>query len=241
MSRRRDIMHAACDFAALLHEPGSVGDRWQVLSSCPNRGLLERVGHRRTVDLAFVTVAGPVVPLRIDKDELSLRKRQRARFRHQAADMVEVAVRRHDQIYALWRDSGPAQVCLEPGKAAEGWADFLTKAGVDKDTLPSRVDHQNVVRGLDQRLHKVCLQHRSELSFRDVHSEDRPDRNLPKAIRDDGRLEVSDLEAIEAVAVQGFRAGLTSVLRPRRGAGEQGCCGRGNSQRGASRKYSPTG
>jgi hypothetical protein len=94
MSRRRNIVHAACDLAALLHEPGPVGDRWQVLSSCPNRSLLERVGHRRTVDLAFVTAAGPVVSLRIDKDELSLRKRQRARFRHQAADMVQVTVRR---------------------------------------------------------------------------------------------------------------------------------------------------
>src|SRR5271167_1798908 len=108
MSRRRDIVHAACDFASLLHEPGSVGDRWQVLSSCPNRGLLERVGHRRTVDLAFVPIAGPVVPLRINKDELSLWKRQRARIRHQAADVVQVTVRYHDKIYALWRDSGPA-------------------------------------------------------------------------------------------------------------------------------------
>src|SRR5229473_3752529 len=201
MSRRRNIVHAARDFAALLHEPVSVGDRWQVLSSYPNRGLLERVGHRRTVDLTFVTAAGPVVPLRIDKDELSLRKRQRARFRHQAADMVQVTVRRHDQIYALWRDSGPAQVRLEPGIAAEGWAEFLTKAGIDKDTLPSRVDHQRVARGLDHRLHEVCLQHRSEFGFRDVHGEDRPDRKLPIAIRDHGRLEVADLEAIEAIAV----------------------------------------
>src|SRR5712672_336572 len=137
MSRRRNIMHAACDFAALLYELASVGDRWQVLSSCPNRGLLERVGHRRAVDLAFVTAAGPVVPLRIDKDELSLRKRQRARFRRQAADVVQVTVRYHDKIYALWRDSGPAQVRLEPGKAAEGWAEFLTKPGIDKDTRRS--------------------------------------------------------------------------------------------------------
>src|ERR1700686_2940245 len=201
MSRRRNIVHAACDFAALLHEPGSLGHRWQVLSSCPDRGLLERVGHRRTVDLAFVTAAGPVVPLRIDKEELSLRKRQRARFPHHAPDWVQVSVRYHDKIYALWCDSGLAQVRLEPGKAAEGWSEFLTKAGIDKDTLPSRVDHQHVVRGLDHRLHEVCLQHRSELSFRDVHSEDRPDRNLPIAIRDHGRLEVADLEAIEAIAV----------------------------------------
>src|ERR1700738_4520718 len=138
MSRRRNIVHAACDFAALLHETGSVGDRWQVLSSCPNRGLLERVGHRRAIDLAFVTAAGPVVPLCIEKDERSLRNRQRTRFRHQAADMVQMTVRRHDQIYALRRDSGPAQVRLEPGKAAEGWAEFLTKAGLDQETLPSR-------------------------------------------------------------------------------------------------------
>jgi hypothetical protein len=169
-------VHAACDFAALLHEPGSVGDRWQVLSSCPNRGLLERVGHRRTVDLAFVTAARPVVPLRIDKDELSLRKCHRARFRHQAADVVQVTVRRHDQIYALWRDSGPAQVRMEPGKAAEGWAEFLTKAAIDKDALPSRVDHQHVVRDLDHRLHEVGLQHRSDFGFGGVHSEDRPNR-----------------------------------------------------------------
>src|SRR5258708_28068297 len=201
MSRRRNIVHAACDFAALLHEPGSVGDRWQVLSSCSNRGLLERVGHRRTVDLAFVTAAGPVVPLRVDKDELSLRKRQCARFRHEAADMVQVTMRRRDQIYALWRDSGPAQVRLEPGKAAEGWAKFLTKAGIDKDTLPSRVDNQHVVRELDHLLYDVCLQHRSEFSFGGVHSDDRPDRNLQIAIRDHGRLEVADLEAIEAIAV----------------------------------------
>src|ERR1700724_1191459 len=172
-----------------------------IISSRPNRAPLELVGHRRAVDLAFVTAAGPVVPLRIDKDELSVRKRQRARFRHQAADMVQVTVRDHDQIYALWRDSGPAQVRLEAGKAAEGWADFLTKAGIDKDTLPSRVDHQHVVRDLDHRLHEVCLQHRSEFSFRGVYSEDRPDRNRAIAIRDHGRLEVADLEAIEAIAV----------------------------------------
>src|SRR5271168_5195703 len=153
MSRRSNIVHAAGDFAALLHEPGSVGDRRQVLSSCSNCALLERVGQRRTVDLAFKTAAGPVVPLRIDEDELSLWKRQHARFRHQAADMVQVTVRDHDQIYALWRDSGPAQVRLEPGKAAEGWADFLTKAGVNKDTHPSCVDHQHVVRDLDHWLH----------------------------------------------------------------------------------------
>src|ERR1700680_2070963 len=155
MTRRRNIVHATCDFAALLHEPGSVGDRWQVISSCPNRAPLEMVGHRRTVDLAFVTAAGPVIPLRIDKNELSLRKRQRARFRHQAADMVEMTVRRHDQIYALGRDSGPAQVRLESGKTTEGWAEFLTKAGIDKDALPSRVDHQDVVSDLDHRLHEV--------------------------------------------------------------------------------------
>src|SRR6202051_3287981 len=102
MSGRRNIVHAGCDFAALLHEPGSVGDGWQVLSRRRNRGLLESVGHRRAVDLAFVAAAGPVVPLRVDKDELSLLKRQRARFRYQAADMVQVTVRYHAQIYALW-------------------------------------------------------------------------------------------------------------------------------------------
>src|ERR1700732_2499829 len=115
--------------------------------------------------------------------------------------MVQVTMRDHDQIDALYRDSGPAQVRLEPGKAAEGWADFLTKAGIDKDTLSSRVDHQRVVRDLDHRLHEVCLPHRSQLSFRRIHSEDRPDRNLPIAIGDHGRLELADLEAIEAIAV----------------------------------------
>src|SRR5277367_2882335 len=101
MSRRRNIVHASCDFAALLHEPGSVGDRGQVILSCPNRPLLERVGHRRTVDLTFVTAAGPVIPLRIDKDELSLRKHERARFLYEAADMVQMTVRCQDQIYTL--------------------------------------------------------------------------------------------------------------------------------------------
>src|SRR6202049_1678874 len=118
MSRRRNIVHATCDFAALLTAPGSGGDRWPVISSCPNRALLELVGHRRTVDLTFVTATGPVIPLGIDKDELSLRKRQRARFRHEAADMVQMTVRRHDQIYALGRASGPAQGRREAGKVA---------------------------------------------------------------------------------------------------------------------------
>src|SRR6202023_2992038 len=111
--------------------------RWQVLSSCLDRGLLERVGHRRAVDLTFVTAAGPVIPLRIDKDELSLRKRQRVRLLHEAADMAQMTVRRHDQIYGLGRDPGPAQGRLEPGKATVGCAKFLAKAGIDKDTLPS--------------------------------------------------------------------------------------------------------
>src|SRR6266404_5235969 len=141
MSRRRNIVHAGCDFAALLHEPGSGGDRGQVISSCPNRALLELVGHRRTVDLTFVTAAGPVVPLRVDKDELSLRKGQRARFRHKAADMVQMTVRRHDQIYALGRDSGPAQIRVEPGKATEGWAEFLANTGASSasETFIARI------------------------------------------------------------------------------------------------------
>lgn len=49
--------------------------------------------------------------------------------------MIQVTVRHHDQIYAFWRDTGPAQVRLEPGKAAEGWSEFLTEAGIDKDAL----------------------------------------------------------------------------------------------------------
>src|ERR1700757_2024255 len=110
--------------------------------------------------------------------------------------MVEVTMRDHDQIDALYRDSGPAQVLLEPGKAAEGWTDFLTKAGIDQDMLSSGVDYQRVVRNLDYRLHEVCLQHRSEFSFCGVHSKDRPDRDWPIAIRDHGRLEVAALEAI---------------------------------------------
>src|SRR4029078_3587679 len=134
------------------------------------------------------------------------------------------------QIYALGRDSGPAQVRLEPGKAAEGWAEFLTKAGIDKDTFPSRIDHQHVVRDLDHRLHEICLQHRSEFSFRDVHSEDRPDRYLPTATRQQGAVEVADLEAIEAIAVEGFRPSLTGLLRLGRDRGEQRRCRCSNSQ-----------
>src|ERR1700740_888676 len=113
--------------------------------------------------------------------------------------MVQMTMRDDDQIDALYRDSGPAQVLLESGKAAEGWANFLTKAGIDKETFSSRVHHQGVVRDLDYRRHEVCLQHRSEFSFRGVHGEDRPDRNRPIAIRDHGRLDASDLEAIEAI------------------------------------------
>src|SRR5260370_35550247 len=120
-----------------------------------------------------------------------------------------MAVRRHDQIYALGRDSGSAQIRLEPGKATEGWAEFLTKAGIDKDTLPSSVDHQDVVGDLDHRLHEVCLQHRSKFSFRDVHSEDRPDRHLPRANRDHDGLEAPDLEAIDPTDVYGTRAAFT--------------------------------
>ena len=217
MSGRRDIMYAACDLAALLHEPGSVGDRGQVLLCCLNRALLERVGQRRTVDLAFKTAAGPVAPLRVDEDELSPWKRQRARFRHQAAYMIQVTVRDHDQIYALWRDSGLGQVRLEPGKAAKGWADFLAEAGVDEDALPSRVDHQRVVLRLDYRLHKVCRQYGIDFSFRGIRDEDRPDWNRPLAIRNHRRLEVADLEAIKAIAVYGFRNGLIGIVRPGRG------------------------
>src|SRR5271155_5269670 len=55
MSRRRNVVHAGCDFAALLNEARSVSDWWQVISSGLNRALLEWVGHRRTIDLTFVT------------------------------------------------------------------------------------------------------------------------------------------------------------------------------------------
>jgi hypothetical protein len=71
--------------------------------------------------------------------------------------MVQVTMRRHDQIDTPCCDFAPAQVRLEPGKAAEGWAEFLTKAGIDKETLPSRVGHQRVVRGFDHRRHEVAF------------------------------------------------------------------------------------
>jgi hypothetical protein len=61
---------------------------------------------------------------------------------------------------------------------------------------------------------KFCPQYRSEFSFRDIHGEDRPDRYLPIAVRNHGRLEVADLETIEAIAVERFRAGLTGALGP---------------------------
>src|ERR1700733_9437742 len=80
MSRRRNVVHAGCDFAALLNEARSISDWWQVISSGLDRALLERFWHRRTVHLTFVKAAGPVIPLRIAKDEWSPRKRQRARL-----------------------------------------------------------------------------------------------------------------------------------------------------------------
>src|ERR1700676_685762 len=115
--------------------------------------------------------------------------------------MVQVTVRDYDQIDTLRRDSGAAQVSVKSGKAAERWADFLTKACIDKDTLPPRVDHQRVVRCLDRWLHEVRLQYRGKFGFSGVHDEDRADRKLNISIRDHCRLEVADLEAIEAIAV----------------------------------------
>src|ERR1700744_4279779 len=110
--------------------------------------------------------------------------------------MVQMTMRDHHQIDALYRDSSPTQVLPAAGKTAEGWADFLTKAGIDQDTRSSGIHYQRIVRNLDYRLHEVCLQHRSEVSFSGVHSKARPDRDWPIAIRDHGRLEVADLEAI---------------------------------------------
>jgi hypothetical protein len=52
--------------------------------------------------------------------------------------MVQVTVRDHTSL-CLWRNSARPS-SLKPGKAAEGGLIF-TEAGVDKDTLPSRVDH----------------------------------------------------------------------------------------------------
>src|ERR1700730_16336062 len=115
--------------------------------------------------------------------------------------MLQRTVRDHDQIDALRQYSGPAQVRLEPGKAAEGWADFLTEASIDKDTLSSRVYHQDIVGGLGHRWHEACLRYPGKFGFRDVDGEDRPDRIRPIAIRDHGRLEVADLESIEAVPI----------------------------------------
>ena len=71
---------------------------------------------------------------------------------------------------------------------------------VDKNTLPSRVNHPRVAGDLNYQLHEICLQHQSEFSFTGVPREDRH-RNWPIAIRDCGRWKVADLEAIEAVAV----------------------------------------
>src|ERR1700729_686418 len=41
--------------------------------------------------------------------------------------MVQMTVRDHDQIYALWRDSGSAQVRLKPGKLPNGGPLFSPK------------------------------------------------------------------------------------------------------------------
>src|SRR5260370_32412770 len=76
------------------------------------------------------------------------------------------------------------------------------------------------------RLHEVCLQHRSEFSFRGVHNEDRPDRKLPIAIRDHRaatdafsgnsaecrniRIEDVGIEPLTAAAV----GGLIAISRP---------------------------
>jgi len=54
-------------------------------------------------------------------------------------------------------------------------------------------------------------------------------------------LEIADLEAIEAIAVYGFRTGFASVVRPDRGEGEKRSCRSSNSQPGANTKYVATG
>jgi len=87
-------------------------------------------------------------------------------------------------------------------ESCEGRAEFLAKARIDKDALPSRVDNQDVVRDLDDRLQEVCLQHWSDFSVSGVHYEDRLDWYLPVAIRNHGRFEVAYFEAIEAMAVK---------------------------------------
>jgi TetR/AcrR family transcriptional regulator, transcriptional repressor for nem operon len=50
--------------------------------------------------------------------------------------MVVMTERHHDQIDALWRDPGPAQVRREPGKVAEALSNEILK-NVQRDVLAS--------------------------------------------------------------------------------------------------------
>jgi len=58
-----------------------------------------------------------------------------------------------------------------PGKVPR-MGEFLTKAGIDR-IRSGPVSTTKMLSWLDNRLHEVCLQHRSELSFRGVHTEGR--------------------------------------------------------------------
>jgi len=87
MSRRRNIVHAALISPPCFTNRDGRRPVAGSLEAAPIVAFFERVGIGEPVDLAFVTACRSSSSLRIDKDELSLRKRQRARFRHQAADM----------------------------------------------------------------------------------------------------------------------------------------------------------
>jgi hypothetical protein len=64
---------------------------------------------------------------------------------------------------------------------------------------------------------------------------------LDPTIRDHGRLEVADLETIEAIAVEGFRVGLAASSARAEAGLSNGVAVASNSQPGAGAKYTAAG
>src|ERR1700757_609202 len=105
MAWRRNIVHAGCNFATLLHEAGSGGYRRKVILCGGHNALLERIGHRRFRHLCLELFTRPVIPLGVHEHESSLGEGGHAGLGNETADMVEVPMRHDHEIDAVGGNS----------------------------------------------------------------------------------------------------------------------------------------
>ena len=151
----------------------------------------------------------------VNEDKRRLREGKNSSLCYEAANVIKMSVRKNDEINAVERNARTLEVGLELPEVARSSTKFFTPSAIDEDPFASRIDNESMDGALDGCRHEIRLEHGGEFGFRDVRSEERSDSNASKAVRDYGRLELTNLETIKAVTVWRAVIGLLRGLRAR--------------------------